>query len=171
MIKNIRGIHDKTHNKYWFSAADIIALIFGCHNIKARNYWKWFKNKEKISTVQIKIPCGDGKLRYCDMVDIDQILEMIMKLPSPKAIPWRVKFLHIKKEGILKELVEMAALCLKMFKDTYKKWTMKVTKVKYILFFTTGWSFAWRRTARPCNQGRNTHDKNPQHQHVRFAFG
>ena len=135
MIKNIRGIYDKTHSKYWFSVADIMALILGCDNKKARNYWKWLKNKEKISTVQIKIPCGDGKFRYCDMVDIDQIVEIIKKIPSKKAIPWRMKFLRIKKEGILKELVKKAALCLKMFRDNYRKWSMKVSKVAWNVEF------------------------------------
>jgi len=135
MIKNIRGIYDKTHNKHWFSAADIMALILGCDNKKARNYWKWFKNKEKIATVQIKIPCIDGKLRYCDMVDIDQIVEIIKKIPGKKAIPWRIKFFQIKKERLLKELVEKAALCLKMFRDNYKKLSMKVSKVAWSVEF------------------------------------
>ena len=135
MIKDIRGIYDKTHSKHWFSAADIIALILGCNNKKARNYWKWLKNKEKIHTVQIKIPCEDGKFRYCDMVDINQIIEIIMKTPSKKAILWRIKLLGTKKEGILKELVEKAALCLKMFKDNYKKWNMKISKLAWSLEF------------------------------------
>jgi len=135
MMKNIRGIYDKTHKKYWFSVRDIIALVLCCDEIKARNYWKWLKRKEKINTVLIKMPCSDAKFRYSDVVDIDQIVEIIMKMPSPKAVNWRLDIMAKGKEWLLQLLADKAKLCIEMLKQKFKKMTMIITKIEkeYIL--------------------------------------
>ena len=135
MMKNIRGIYDKTHKKYWFSVRDIIALVLCCDEIKARNYWKWLKRKEKINTVLIKMPCSDGRFRYSDVVDIDQIVEIVMKMPSPKAIAWRLDIMAKSKKWLLQLLMKKAKSCIEMFRQNFKKMTMIITKIEkeYIL--------------------------------------
>jgi len=135
MMKNIRGIYDKTHKKHWFAVRDIIALILCCDDKKARNYWKYLKRKEKINTVLIKMPCSDNKFRYSDVVDIDQIVEIIMKMPSPKAVSWRLDIVQKNKEWLLQLLVEKAEPCIEMFRKNFKKMTMIITKIEkeYVL--------------------------------------
>jgi len=134
-MENIRGIYDKTHNKYWFATRDIIALILCCDQLKARNYWKYLKRKEKINTVQIKMPCTDAKFRYSDVVDIDQIVEIIMKMPSPKAVKWRLDLMAHNKDWLLQLLAQKATLCIELLKQKFKKMTMIITKIEkeYIL--------------------------------------
>ena len=134
-MKNIRGIYDKTHNKYWFLARDIMALILRCDEKKARNYWKYLKRKEKINTVLIKMPCSDAKFRYSDVVDIDQIVEIIMKMPSPKAVSWRLELLEKGKKWLVQFLADKTKPCIEMLKQKFKKMTMIITKIEkeYIL--------------------------------------
>ena len=134
-MKNIRGIYDKTHNKYWFLARDIMALILCCDEKKARNYWKYLKRKEKINTVLIKMPCSDAKFRYSDVVDIDQIVEIIMKMPSPKAVKWRLDLVEKSKKWLQELLADKAKLCIETLKQKFKKMTMIITKIEkeYIL--------------------------------------
>ena len=129
-MKNIRGIYDKTHKKHWFATRDIIALILCCDEIKARNYWKWLKRKEKINTVLIKMPCSDGRFRYSDVVDIDQVIEIIMKMPSPKAVSWRLELMAKGKEWLLQLLAEKAEICIEILKRKFKKMTMIITKIE-----------------------------------------
>jgi len=134
-MKNIRGIYDKTHKKHWFAVRDIMALVLCCDEIKARNYWKYLKRKEKINTVLIKMPCSDGRFRYSDVVDIDQVVEIIMKMPSPKAVSWRLELMEKNKEWLLQLLAEKTKLCVEMLKRKFKKMTMIITKIEkeYVL--------------------------------------
>ena len=74
-MKNIkiRSVKDKTAKKTWFSAIDLVRLINGTTHKRAKNYWGYIKNKLALNTSQLAMLCPDGKYRYTDVVDIDQI--------------------------------------------------------------------------------------------------
>jgi cell filamentation protein len=46
--KQVRSVWDNENEKYWFSIIDVIAVLTDQIDYeKARNYWKWLKNKLK----------------------------------------------------------------------------------------------------------------------------
>ena len=78
--KQLRYQWDPTHKKWWFSAVDICALLCDSDYQKARNYWKWLKSKlynelnELIyETTQLKLVAQDGKCRFTDVLDAEDV--------------------------------------------------------------------------------------------------
>ena len=74
---------------------------------KARNYWKWLKNKLTLegsqlvsNTNQLKLIAHDGKLRQTDVLDTQNILRLIESIPSPKAEPFKLWLAQMGKERI-----------------------------------------------------------------------
>ena len=122
----IRCLQVGNTNKWYFSTVDICAAIRGTNYSSARNYWKWLKSKlaknnsessanstnapsnsQLVSaTNQLKLPCADGKLRYTDVMDVDEVLSLIQQIPSPKALKFRLWLLSQLKAG--KNLAKIA---------------------------------------------------------------
>ena len=75
--REVRAVWDDSHNKWWFSVLDIIAVINEQDDYqKTRNYWKYLKTKLKkeknelvSGTNQLKLQAPDGKQRLTDMLD------------------------------------------------------------------------------------------------------
>jgi hypothetical protein len=105
---NIRTSWDEEEEKWWFSVLDVIAVLteqldYG----KARNYWKWLKNKliaegsQLVSgTNQLKMKAADGKYYKTDVVDTEQILRLIQSVPSKKAEPFKLWLAQVGNERI-----------------------------------------------------------------------
>jgi hypothetical protein len=89
--------------------------------IKARNYWKWLKNKLKdegsevasitnhfdekgnvmdSNTYQLKMIAPDGKLRLTDVVDTEQVLRLVQSIPSKKEEPFKMWLAKVGMERI-----------------------------------------------------------------------
>ena len=67
--KKIRTQWNEMEEKWYFSVVDVVAVLTENDYQKARNYWKWLKNKliqegsELVSnTNQFKMKAYDGKL-------------------------------------------------------------------------------------------------------------
>ena len=95
--KQVRTIWDEEAEKWWFSVVDICAVLTDSDYQKARNYWKWLKNKlneegsQLVSiTNQLKMIAPDGKMRLTDVADTEQILRLIQSIPSKKAEPFKL---------------------------------------------------------------------------------
>jgi len=74
---------------------------------KARNYWKWLKNKlnlegsELVSdTNKLKMKAQDGKLRKTDVLDNKGIFQLIESITSSKAEPFKMWLASLGKERI-----------------------------------------------------------------------
>ena len=72
-----------------------------------RNYWKVLKNrlkKEGNETVtncnQLKLVAEDGKKRFTDVADTEQLFRLIQSVPSPKAEPFKLWMAQIASERI-----------------------------------------------------------------------
>ena len=120
--KRIRSCWDNTSKKWWFSVVDICAVLTDSDYNAARNYWKWLKNKlnrqknQPVSvTNQLKMEALDGKLRYTDVMDAEEVLQLIKDFPSPKAEAFKIWIGALAAKG------ESAAKCL----------SEAVSKVKY----------------------------------------
>jgi len=62
----------------------------------SRNYWKVLKNrllKEGNETVtncnRLKMQAADGKIRFTDVADTEQLFRLIQSVPSKKAEPFK----------------------------------------------------------------------------------
>ncbi len=91
--REVRAIWDDTHNKWWFSVLDIVAVLTDQDDYtKTRNYWKYLKaklkkeNSEVVSaTTQLKFIAPDGKRRLADVLDYEGIIGLGKTFPSTKA--------------------------------------------------------------------------------------
>ena len=105
--KEIRSIWDSEKEEYYFSVVDVIGALTDNNYQKARNYWKWLKNKlntegsELVSnTNQLKMKATDGKMRETDTLDTKGILRLIESIPSSKAEPMKLWLANLGSERI-----------------------------------------------------------------------
>ena len=82
----IRSIWDSEKEDYFFSVVDVIVALTDDDYQKARNYWKWLKNKlnnegsELVSnTNQLKMKSADGKYYNTDTLDTKRLKIRIRK--------------------------------------------------------------------------------------------
>lgn len=108
----VRTIWDDNEQKWWFSILDVIGILTNQADYqKVRNYWKWLKNKLKeegnelvSNTNQLKMKAEDGKMRFTDVADTEQILRLIQSVPSKKAEPFKMWLAKVGRERIDKTI-------------------------------------------------------------------
>lgn len=91
--REVRAVWDEEHNKWWFSATDIVRAINDEDDYKkCRNYWKYLKGKmakEDIQLVSItnhfKFLAPDGKQRAADALDADCVQTLAKNYPNNRA--------------------------------------------------------------------------------------
>ncbi|MBK5271647.1 MAG: hypothetical protein JJE22_11610 [Bacteroidia bacterium] len=96
--QKVRTHWDEKEEKWYFSVVDVISILTNQpHHQGARNYWKVLKSrllKEGNETVtncnRLKLVAEDGKLRFTDVADTEQLLRLIQSIPSPKAEPFKL---------------------------------------------------------------------------------
>lgn len=106
--KQIRSLWDEENEKWYFSIVDVVAILTGQENHQgARNYWKVLKNrllKEGNETVtncnRLKLEAEDGKMRFTDVADTEQLFRLIQSVPSPKAEPFKMWLAKTGRERI-----------------------------------------------------------------------
>ena len=105
--KHVRAAWDEDAEKWWFSVVDICAVLTDSDYQKARNYWKWLKNKlddegsQLVSdTNQLKMQAHDGKMRLTDVMDTKQVLRLVQSVPSKKAEPFKLWLAQVGSERI-----------------------------------------------------------------------
>lgn len=113
--KLVRRVWDESAQKWYFSIVDVIAVL--TDSVDPASYWRKLKErlkKEGNETVTnchgLKMKAADGKMRFTDVGDAQQLLRLIQSVPSPKAEPfkrWLAKVGHERLEEI--ENPELAA--------------------------------------------------------------
>ena len=96
--RKVRTIWDDTHEKWYFSIVDVVAILADSKDLlTARKYWNKLKErlkKEGNETVsnchQLKLEAADGKMRLTDVTDTEQLFRLIQSIPSPKAEPFKL---------------------------------------------------------------------------------
>ena len=104
--REVRAVWDDDHNKWWFSATDIVRAIRsssagllpeGRKNdeddyVKAGNYWRWLKKKFNTEGIQLvsvthdfKFQAPDGKQRAADALDADCVQTLAKNYPNNRA--------------------------------------------------------------------------------------
>lgn len=95
--KKVRTLWDAENEKWYFSVVDVVDVLTEQPGYQgARNYWKVLKyrlTKEGNETVtncnRLKLAAEDGKLRFTDVADTEQLFRLIQSIPSPKAEPFK----------------------------------------------------------------------------------
>ena len=91
--REVRAVWDEEHNKWWFSATDIVRAINDEEDYKkCRNYWKYLKGKmvkENIELVSVtnhfKFVAPDGKQRAADALDAEGVQTLAKHYPNNRA--------------------------------------------------------------------------------------
>ena len=125
----IRSVWDGTSKKHWFSVVDVCAAICNKEYNTARNYWKWLKNKlraqqsELVSTTnQLKLLAADGKYRYTDVMDFEEILCLIQVCPSPNAESFKLWIADMVIDGAdaVKKVKDAIISAVEVFREMIK---------------------------------------------------
>ncbi len=106
--KKVRTLWDGGQEKWYFSIIDVIAVLTDqAHYQGARNYWKVLKHrlaKEGNETVtncnRLKLEAEDGKQRFTDVADTEQLFRLIQSIPSPKAEPFKLWLAQVAAERL-----------------------------------------------------------------------
>ena len=105
--RQVRAVWDEDAEKWWFSVVDVVAVLTDGDYQKARNYWKWLKNKLTAEgsrlvseTNQLKMRAPDGRMRLTDAADTEQVLRLIQSIPSKKAEPFKLWLAQVGNERI-----------------------------------------------------------------------
>ena len=91
--REVRAVWDEDHNKWWFSATDIVRAINDEDDyVKAGNYWRWLKRKLTTEGVQLvsvthefKFQAPDGKQRAADALDAECVQTLAKHYPNNRA--------------------------------------------------------------------------------------
>lgn len=122
--QKIRTHWDEDKELWYFSIIDVVAVL--ADNSRPRKYWSDLKKKlkdegselsEKIG--QLKMKAADGKMRFTDVADTEQLLRLIQSIPSPKAEPFKVWLAKVGYERI--EETEDPELAFDRAMTTYLK--------------------------------------------------
>lgn len=106
--KQIRTVWDETNEEWYFSIVDVCEVLTEQPNHQgARNYWKVLKKRlkdEGNETVtncnRLKMTAEDGKMRFTDVANTEQLLRIIQSVPSPKAEPFKMWLAEVGRERI-----------------------------------------------------------------------
>jgi len=122
--KQIRTFWDEEKEKWYFSIVDVITVLV--ENSRARKYWSDLKRKlkdegselsEKIG--QLKMRAADGKMRFTDVADTEQLFRLVQSIPSKKAEPFKLWLAKVGKERI--DEIEDPELAFERAMETYLK--------------------------------------------------
>ncbi len=91
--REVRAVWDEEHNKWWFSATDIVRAINDEEDyVKAGNYWRWLKKKLNTDGIQLvsithdfKFEAPDGKQRKADALDAEGVQILATHYPNNRA--------------------------------------------------------------------------------------
>lgn len=132
----IRSVWNDDEEKWYFSIVDVIGVLTEqpTHQ-RARNYWKVMKStlvKEGNQTVtncnRLKLLAEDGKMRFTDVADTEQLFRLIQSVPSPKAEPFKMWLAKVGRERI--DEIEDPEIGIDRLMETYqRKAYIKKTKV------------------------------------------
>lgn len=113
--KRVRSVWNEKEQQWYFSIVDVIAIL--TESVDPLAYWRKLKErlkKEGNETVTnchgLKMEAADGKMRFTDVANVQQLLRLIQSVPSPKAEPFKQWLAQVGYERMLEiENPELAA--------------------------------------------------------------
>ena len=93
--KKVRTVWDDNQEKWYFSVIDVVGVLTDSDN--PRKYWSVLKtrlkkegNETATNCSRLKMRAEDGKQRFTDVADLEQVFRVIQSIPSPKAEPFKL---------------------------------------------------------------------------------
>jgi hypothetical protein len=103
--QQLRTVWDSEQEKWYISIVDVIAVLTESRDANA--YWRKLKQRLKAEgneTVTnchgLKMVATDGKMRFTDVADIEQLFRLIQSIPSPKAEPFKLWLAQVAAERL-----------------------------------------------------------------------
>ena len=104
----IRTAWAEDEEEGYFSVVDVVRVLTEQPDTDgARNYWKVLKNRIKeegnelvTNCNQLKMKAQDGKMRFTDVANTEQLLRIIQSIPSKKAEPFKLWLAQVGRERI-----------------------------------------------------------------------
>ncbi|MBK7761971.1 MAG: Bro-N domain-containing protein [Bacteroidetes bacterium] len=103
--KKVRTLWDDDQEKWYFSIVDVISILTESPNPQV--YWRVLKKRlkdEGNETVTncngLKMQAPDGKMRFTDVADTEQLFRLIQSIPSPKAEPFKLWLAQVAAERL-----------------------------------------------------------------------
>lgn len=107
--KRIRTAWDEEKEEWYFSIVDVVGILTEQATSRgASNYWAKLKERLKAEGAnelltncqQLKMTAEDGKKRFTDVANTEQLLRLIQSIPSPKAEPFKMWLATVGRERI-----------------------------------------------------------------------
>ncbi len=103
--QQLRTVWASEQEKWYISIVDVIAVLTESRDANA--YWRKLKQRLKAEgneTVtnchSLKMVATDGKMRFTDMADTEQLFRLIQSIPSPKAEPFKLWLAQVAAERL-----------------------------------------------------------------------
>lgn len=103
--QQLRTVWDSEQEKWYISIVDVIAVLTESRDANA--YWRKLKQRLKAEgneTVtnchSLKMVATDGKMRFTDVADTEQLFRLIQSIPSPKAEPFKLWLAQVAAERL-----------------------------------------------------------------------
>ena len=103
--KQVRTLWSDEQEKWYFSIADVIAVLTESKDANA--YWRKLKQRLKAEGNEsvtnchaLKMLAADGKMRSTDVADTEQLFRLIQSIPSPKAEPFKLWLAQVGSERL-----------------------------------------------------------------------
>jgi len=120
--KQVRCHWDIEKEKWYFSIVDVVEVL--TESVDAGAYWRKLKErlkKEGNETVtnchSLKMIAADGKMRFTDVADTEQLFRLIQSVPSPKAEPFKIWLARVGSERI--DEIEDPEIGIERLMETY----------------------------------------------------
>ena len=103
--KRIRTAWNEEEEEWYFSVVDVVAVL--TDSADPTTYWRVMKKRLKDEGNQtvtncnaLKMIASDGKRRFTDVANTEQLLRIIQSIPSPKAEPFKIWLASVGRERI-----------------------------------------------------------------------
>lgn len=121
--KQVRSVWDSVKGKWYFAIIDVIAVLTASPDPGA--YWRKLKerlrkegNESVTNCHALKMTAADGKQRFTDVADAEQLLRLIQSIPSPKAEPFKRWLARVGYERL--EEIENPELASQRMRELYR---------------------------------------------------
>ena len=104
--RKVRTVWDDETEKWYFSVVDVVGVLTDSPDPK--RYWSVLKTRIKKESGNestticstLKLPASDGKMRFTDVADTEQLFRLIQSIPSPKAEPFKQWMAQVASDRI-----------------------------------------------------------------------
>lgn len=122
--KTIRTAWDEEQEEWYFSVIDVVEVLTESPN--PRKYWSVLKSRLKkegnqtaTNCSRLKLIAPDGKMRFTDVANLEQLFRIIQSIPSPKAEPLKMWLAEVGRERV-EETID-PELTIERALETYAK--------------------------------------------------